>query len=369
MAPENGRKSAGLSDHLLREPYRFDFFQAVRLLERMAYERAEEDPAGQRFPVGQDRAPEKEVVRFRAHASLSFPAASISGIRLPAPRPGSEREVPPPEMTVSFLSLTGANGVLPYHYTALMLRRFREKDYSVRDFLDLFNHRLVSLFFRAWEKYRLPIAYERSRLEKSAPGTDAISQLLYCLVGLGTTGLRGRLGISDQTVVHYAGHFARYPRSAIGLELMLQDYFKLPILVLQMFGQWLTLGQDDVSVMPGPDAPQGRNNELGVSLVVGERVYDVQSKFRLRVGPLRYPQFRRLLPTGDRLRPLCQLTSLFVGPELDFDVQLVLEAADVPWCRLDAEGEAPPYLGLNTWVRCEAFTRDTEDTVFFLDRP
>jgi type VI secretion system protein ImpH len=137
--------------------------------------------------------------------------------------------------------------------------------------------------------------------------------------------------------------------------------------VLQLQGQWLQLAPGDRAVMPSPAHPRGLNNQLGVNLVAGERVWDIQSKFRLRVGPLTYAQFQGFLPNGDALRPLCQLTRTYVGPEFDFDVQLMLRPEAVPWCRLDSEGGERTYLGWNTWVRAREFTAPVDDAVFALD--
>jgi type VI secretion system protein ImpH len=247
-----------------------------------------------------------------------------------------------------------------------MLRRVRAKDASLRDFLDLFHHRLVSLFYRAWEKYRLPFTYERSQLEPGGPRVDLVTRSLYSLVGLGTDGLRGRLQVDDEAFLYYSGHFAHYPRTALALEGLLEDYFELSLRVRQLQGQWLYLDPDDRALMPCRQYPQGRNNQLGVNLIAGERVWQVQSKFRLRVGPLTFVQFRRLMPNGDTLRPLSEMTRTYVGPEFDFDVQLVLLAAEVPWCRLGGEPADGARLGWNTWVRGGELTRDADDAVFSL---
>jgi type VI secretion system protein ImpH len=365
MAAAHGRENPGLSEQLFQEPHRFDFFQAVRLLERLAHEQTRHDPRRQRQPVGQDQLPEREVVRFRTLPSLSFPASAVSQIRPPERRAGAPNAEPsPPEMVVTFLGLVGAAGVLPYHYTALLRRRMRLKDQALRDFLDLFHHRLLSLFYRAWEKYRLPVNYERFQLGGTRAGEDAISQGLYCLVGLGTGGLRGRLAFDDEAFLFYAGHFAHAPRSAVALECLLEDYFEMPIRVQQLQGQWLALEREDQALLPDAEHPRGCNNRLGLDLVVGERVWEVQSKFRLRVGPLTYRQFRALMPNGDGLRPLCQLARTYAGAEFDFDVQGVLAAAEVPWCRLGSANDDGAYLGWNTWVRCEAFAHSAEDAVF-----
>jgi type VI secretion system protein ImpH len=367
MAPESRRESLDVSAALFDQPERFEFFQAVRLLERIVRERladGEHHPSG---AVGHDVPPERELVRFRALPALSFPTSSVVQVRQPPAGSDGGGESPPTEMVVAFLGLTGPCGVLPQHYTALLLQRLRDKDFTLRDFLDLFHHRIVSLFYRAWEKYRLPFAHERFRLDPGEREVDLATWALYCLVGLGTAGLRGRLEVPDEAFLFYAGHFAHQPRSAVALECLLADYFAMPLRVEQLQGQWLPLDSEDQARMPGPGFPQGRNNRLGVDLVIGERVWDVQSKFRLRVGPLTFAQFRRLMPNGDGLRPLCQLTRTYVGLEFDFDVQVVLLPAEVPWCQLATGASEGAYLGWNTWARSEAFHREVEDAVFALD--
>jgi type VI secretion system protein ImpH len=350
MVPTCGRQAPDLSERLRREPYRFDFFQAVHLLERLA----REGEAAHAGPVGGDHPPGRECVRFRALPSLGFPATAVARVRQP--------QAETPEMQVAFLGLVGASGVLPAHYTATLLRCLRGKDHSLRDLLDLFNHRLVSLFYRAWEKCRLPAAYERSRLHEPGDQPERVAQALHSLVGLGTAGLRGRREVPDEAFLFYAGHFTHHPRSAAGLEQILTDFFALPLRVLQFQGHWLHLESADQTRLPSAGLPRGHNNRLGDDTVVGDRAWDVQSKFRLRIGPLTHAQFRRFFPVGgDRLRSLCELTRSYVGVQFTFDVQLVLRPEEVPCTRLGEEGA---YLGWNTWALSEPFAREVDDTVF-----
>lgn len=367
MDPASGRNRALVSDQLHDEPYGFDFFQAVRVLQRMAAEKARENAGRQRYPVGEDYAPKQEVVRFRALPSHSFASGSISEIRRPGKRSSDQSQTAPPEMITAFMGLTGPNGVLPQHYTALVIERVREKDYALRDFLDLFNHRIISLFYRAWEKYRFAIAYERAQATGAKAREDLFTRCLYCLLGLGTGSLRGRMEYDDEAFLYYAGHFAHYPRSAVSLELILSDYFEMPVEVKQFQGQWLYLSRDDQSSLPCPQWPRGLNTQLGAGVVIGERVWDVESKFRLRFGPLGYRQFCRFVPSGDALRPLCQMVRSYVGPQFDFDVQPVLKAAEVPWCQLGGDGAGAARLGWNTWIRSGRFENDVSDAIFSLE--
>jgi type VI secretion system protein ImpH len=196
---------------------------------------------------------------------------------------------------------------------------------------------------------------------------DLLTRCLYCLLGLGTDRLRGRLEFDDEAFLFYAGHFAHRPRSALALESVLADYFELPLQIKQFLGQWLYLRESDQSALPSPRRPRGLNTQLGVNVVAGERVWGIQSKFRARFGPLGYREFCRFLPSGDALRPVCQMIRCYVGPEYDFDVQPVLKAEEVPWCCLGGDGDSPARLGWNTWIRSRTLRQDVSDAVFSLE--
>jgi type VI secretion system protein ImpH len=358
-----------LEQRLFAEPYAFDFFQAVRLLNRL-------DPS--RVPVGLWGPPESESVRFRAQVSLSFPPSAIADL---AP-PGSEVRVP--VLTQAFFGLTGPSGVLPAYYTDLLLRleatRVPERA-ALREWLDLFTHRLLALFHRAWEKYRFPIIYERR--ERGAGDLDSFSQALFSLVGLGTPSVRGRLVVSreltveqtttqeavarveDLALVYYAGLLAHRPRNAIGLEALLSDYFGLTARVSQHVGQWLVLEPADRTRI-GADAT---HNLLGAGAVLGERVWDVQGKICIHLGPLGYAQFVEFLPDRDPVVErkafflLAHLVRLYVGQDLDFDVKLILRGDEVPDCVLEETQDVGPRLGWNTWLRSAPVAHDC-DAIF-----
>ena len=304
-------------------------------------------------PVGRDANPSQEVVRFRSHLSLSFPPSAIHDIE----RRDNWEE--PAQMTVAFMGLTGLLGVLPRHYTELLLERVRRKDQTLRDFLDLFNHRLISLFYRAWEKYRFPIAYEQAMAKQEGYDHDRFSLHLFDLIGLGTEGLRERLEVEDEGLLFYAGLLTQRPHSASALAGLLQDYFEIPVQVTQFVGQWLTLSKANCSRLGLREG----NNALGVSAVAGSRVWDQQGKFRVQLGPLTYNEFCRFLSSGDAFERLVRLIRFYAGQQWDFDVQLILKAAEVPFCRLGETGEQAPRLGWSTWLKSKEFCRDAEDVI------
>jgi type VI secretion system protein ImpH len=333
-----GRSESGLVDILFREGYRFEFFQAVRLLERLYPTRK---------PIGQHELPKEEVVRFHTHVSMAFPASELYDVT-----PSQTPDAPPTDMWVTFMGLAGSLGVLPRQWTQLLSDPSQKaQTASLRAFLDIFNHRLISLFYRAWEKYRFPIAYERR-------GQDTFSQYLYCLIGMGTAGLQRRLAIDDQILLYYAGLLSQRPRSTSALEGVLQDYFDVPVEVEQFTGQWFLMNVDALTSL----GAGGQNNQLGVNAALWERIWDPQARFRVKLGPLTYDQFRDFLPTSDAYRHVVELTRFFVGEELSFEVQPVLRADEVPWCALGVNQSL--RLGWGMWLKTQPFDKDTTQPVF-----
>jgi type VI secretion system protein ImpH len=322
-----------MKDFIDKDGPRFEFFQAVRVLERLFPERE---------PVGGAAHPAREAARFGAHQTLRFPASEIQEVRI------SEGDNEPPQVTVNFMGLTGPSGVLPQHYTELLLERAYRKDPALIAFLDLFNHRMISLFYRAWEKYRFPVAYER--------GSDSFTRYLTSLIGMGTEGMERRLGFEDQGLLLYAGLIQQRPHSAVGLKSLLRDYFDLPVEVFQFYGHWVRLGEENQTRLGV------QNHRLGFQAVLGSRIWDRQSKFRVRVGPMTCAAFEGFLPGGRSHGPLMQLSRFFAGLELDFDVQLVVQSHEVPACRLQSGGGGA-RLGLSSWLKVREFTHDADDPV------
>jgi type VI secretion system protein ImpH len=359
MVTARRRTSTSVVERLFEEPHGFEFAQAVQILERAARQHAAETPESGR--IGEDVDPRREAVRIVVSQALSFPNSEVTDARPPVPSEAGNLPRPP-ALSVAFMGLTGPSGVLPQHYTELLIRSLRDKSFALRDFLDLFNHRLISLFHRAWEKYRLPAAYERY-----APDEDPVTSSLMALVGLDTGYLRRRLAVDDEAIVHYAGHYSHWPRSVAALEAMLSDFFERPVRVEQFRGRWTWLAPDEFTSLPTRSRPEGAFTRLGVDAVVGERVWDVQGSFRIRIGPVGYRQFIHFMPGSEDLAQLVDMTRMFVGPTFSFDMQLTLAKEEVPFLALAPEGDYVPRLGWNTWLKHSAFRADASDAVFILD--
>ena len=342
-----------IGEALDHEPWGFDFFQTVRLLARMSPERR---------VVGRFTNPHDEIARFGVHPHLAFPASAIQALERKPSAPALIR--------LNFMGLTGPMGILPQAYSELIMQRLREKDPTLRDFLDLFNHRIISLFYQAWEKYRFFVPYERGE-------HDLFSHDVLSLLGLGTPGLQERVkgiwpvgslqlagtqDVPDDSLLFYSGLLSAHGRSAIGLEQLLSDYFNAQVEVEQFVGAWYPVDPDSqCSLSETGDFSE----QLGFGAVVGDQIWDQQSRVRIRLGPLPLEQYTDFLPGGLAHRRIKALAAFYLGGEYDVELQLVLKRGDVPPCEL-AAAETGPQLGWTSWMKSSEFTRDPGETILEL---
>ena len=338
-----------LDDLFGDRPGSVHFFQAVRLLSRLGN--------GLQPPGLFPRSPTEEVVRFAVNPAYWFPPSQIHSLEWP--KYNDEKFTwKPPTLRVNFMGLVGPAGVLPLTYSDFVIERIRDKDHTIIEFLDLFHHRLISLFYQAWEKYRFWVTYERDQ-------QDRMSGYLLDLIGLGTPGLANRQAVSDTSLIFYTGLLALQPRSALALEQFLGDYFDVPILVEEFGGSWYPLSDEDICKFSDPATEA---EQLGSGVVVGDAVWDRSSRAKICVGPLKLAQYLDFLPGGNAYKPLEAVTRFFTNGELIFEVQLILDRDSVPPCQLGIDSDSPPKLGWLTWMNsARPRTEDPADTVFLLN--
>lgn len=331
-----------LEERLRRTPTAFGFFQAVRLLDRLRPGRAR---------VGGFDDPGKEVVRFSVPPSLSFPPSEIRALDLPEDASEQAR------MEVNFLGLIGPQGVLPHHYSLLVGERERARDSAFREFLDLFQHRLLSLFYRAWRKTRFTVVAEGG-------GPDLLRDHLLDLAGVGLESVRSSLRVPENTVAYYAGLLGMHPPGAVALEQLIRDYFGVPVAVEQFIGGWSAIRPGDATSLDDDDASFG--GALGGGAIAGDEVWDPQAGVRIRLGPLTREQFDGFLPTGSDHEMLRALTRLFTRGQVEVSAQLVLARDEVPGLVLGGDRVTEQRMGWTTWIRSGGFDRDADETTFSL---
>lgn len=344
MATAIGTENPGvaqtpLSGALADDACSFEFFQAVALLQRLMPEKES---------VGRFCNPQDEAAHFQAQARMGFPASEIQQLEL--------QEDAPAEMTVNFMGLTGPMGVLPHPYSELILERLRAKDSALASFLDIFNHRAISLLYRAWERSRLTATF-------GFADRDVISHSLLDLLGLGTPGLRNRQKVEDEALMHYVSLLAMQSRSGVALEQVLADYFEVPVAVEQFTGAWYTL---DRPTQCSFEDEESVSCCLGQGAVVGDAVWDHQGRVRVRIGPLSLERYQDFLPGGSAFAALQAIVRFFANDTLDFETQLVLERSQAPAIHLDFDSDQPARLGWVSWAKTAPLTRDPDDAVLAL---
>lgn len=312
------------ADHLTffraleEKPYQYDFFQALRRIECL-------------FPrkprIGQAMRPADEPVRLGQEPALSFAPSTITSFKL-------ANGTTSPRMEVRFFGMLGPNGPLPLHLTEYARgRSIHAGDQTLVRFLDIFHHRFMALFYRAWAQAQPTVSLDR-------PSEDRFSFYAGSLFGLGETSLRGRDAVHDFAKLYFSGLLARQVRNQDGLVALLTGYFRLPVRVEEYAGHWMQLQEQERTRL-------GREGTLlGNGAVLGRRVWDCQHKFRICFGPLDLSQYESFLPGGSALVKLVAWVRQYLCFELEWDVRLVLKREQVPKTRLGQFGR----LGWTTWL-------------------
>jgi type VI secretion system protein ImpH len=324
-------------------------------------------PAPSADPPTPALLPAREAVRFRSRVWMGFPASDVFSVERAKKKEAAagvgtdeEQEADAPyEVTVDFMGLAGVTGPLPRPLTELVMARSARGDHAAREFLDLFNHRLVSLLCAARRKHRPALC-------TGAAEETALAGELFALLGLGTPGLRGRLeakGVPDAALLTYAGLLAHRPRSLAGLETLLSDYFGVRVRGAELKGRWYAMDEEDRTRI---GAAAGANHALGRGAALGGRVWDQQAAFELELGPLSRAQFLDCLPTGTAYAPLCALVRFWVGVDLEFTLRLAVRAGDVSGTKLADAGcrdAGGARLGWTSWLKTTPSRADDRQVV------
>jgi type VI secretion system protein ImpH len=290
--------------------------------------------------VGWSLRPVDDPVRLGQQPSLAFAPSALASFDLG--KNGS-----PPRLSGYFFGLLGPNGPLPTHLTEYAYDRLRNAhDPTFVRFLDVFHHRMLTLFYRAWASARPTVSFDR-------PDADWFGSYLASLCGLGMESLRNRDALPDLAKLHYVGRLACQTRHAEGLQAMIEGFFRLPARIKEFVGAWMDLPENGLCRLGG--APE--TGTLGMTAIAGARVWGCQQKFRIVLGPVDFAHYRRLLPGGESLRRLVALVRNYTGDELNWDLNLILKREEVPASKLGGAGR----LGWSTWLGRRQAESDADD--------
>ena len=323
------RPPAGtLIERLLSRPQSFNLFQAISLLERAAAHEASERPPG---TPPRRQSGEENAVRLSAVVSLGFQPSDVASVSIGAPT-GEAFTLRSPVM-----SLAGAQGPLPMPFTEMVLERKAARDHATADFLDIFNHRLLSFLYRGRKKHHMGLNWVSPEESSIASSLDSLSAL-----GL-ASGARGRDG--ETAWLRHAGLMGGAPRSLAGLLAMLGDRLGLRVKGSQFHGAWQQIQPRELSRLGG----HGRGvSRLGRSTVLGRRAWYQSAGIRLEFTELPMARLRQFLP-GAREHALTRwLISRYVQQDLQVELVLGPAAREVARTKLGVEGQM--RLGWTSWL-------------------
>lgn len=331
MGATLGRETDAVAflSELAAAPYRYDFYQTLRRLECL-YD--------QKPRFGRALRPIDEPVRLGQDPDLAFAPTPLASFE---PSAGGRA----PRLQVRLFGLLGPNGPLPIHITEYARERLRNAgDPTLSRFLDLFHHRFLALFYRAW-------AQAQPQVNRDRPHDDRFAAYVGAFIGMAPAAFRNRDTVPDLAKLFHAGSLIRQVRNAEGLRGILQHFFRVPVEIQEFVGHWLPLSPRERSSLTRGGAP------IGAGGVLGGRVWDRQHKFRVRLGPLSLPQYESFLPGGEMLRTLVDWVRLYSCFEHDWDVRLVLRGEEVPRVQLGAGRR----LGWTTWLGARRSPRAAAD--------
>jgi type VI secretion system protein ImpH len=310
-------------------PYQYDFYQTLRRLECLYSEKPR---------WGSALRPVDEPVRLGQDPDLSFAPAPLASFE-------SGPEGTPPRLQVRLFGLLGPNGPLPVHITEYARERLRHVgDPTLSRFLDLFHHRFLELFYRAW-------AQAQPHVNRDRPAEDRFASYLGAFIGLAPQPVRNRDRLPDLAKLFHVSALVRQVRNADGLRVILEHFFRVPVAIEEFVGHTLHLADGERTYLARDGAT------LGAGAVLGRRVWDRQHKFRVHLGPLTLPQYESFLPGQPPLRKLVDWIRLYLCYELQWDVRLVLKKDEVPPVKLGRAGR----LGWTTWLGRRRVKTDADD--------
>jgi type VI secretion system protein ImpH len=308
-------------DAMRQEPESIDLFALLRYVEAISAPRAR---------LGYSQTPRDDAVRIGQYPSTAFAPATVHSIE---PR-GSRRSAP--LVRILSLGLFGPNGPLPLHLTEYVRDRLRnQNDPTLVAFADIFHHRLLSLFYRAWADVQPAVQFDR-------PDQNRFDVHLGSLTGLGFASTRRRDTVPDHAKLFASGHFVRLARNPEGICRVLAHYFEVPVQLREYIRSWIDIPADEQTRLQGREL----TNQLGMGAIAGARVPDVQARFRLELGPMTLQDYEQFLPIGRYNIQLRDWVRHYVGIEFRWDVDLLLLAEEVPQCQLGGRQR----LGWTTWI-------------------
>lgn len=340
METTRRQSRTSLIEDLLERPYEFEFHQAIKLFEAAS---------PHLLPLGEGSDPDMQPITLKSRALLAYPSSDIFTIQK------NLADGSPPVMHVNFFGIAGAQGPLPMPYTEKLISRTAQKDFVMRDFLDIFNHRFLSILHKIKKKHNVSLVPEDPRKTVHA-------KILSHLMGLSKPSLKNRFSVSDDHFYGLSAFIWQKHRSIEGLKLFLENFFQVPVTIDQFQGKWMPIDPSEITRLGG--FRLGRNQILSRTATLGTRYWDQQNSIKINLGPLTYKDFSRFLKTEPNYTLLCEVTRFYLQLTHSFHINLVLKKEEVPASTLGKS-----RLGWTSWVKTRPMLKDDHQVILKGDTP
>lgn len=329
MEIEDRQESDSIKTAICAEPFGFDFYRLMSLLEVRE---------GQ--PIGTSSSPGQESFRLGQEASLNFPSSSVASANYD---PDEDRL----NILIRCLGMLGPNGALPTVMTEHVIRRARSKrDKTLYEFINMLQHRLFTLFYRAW-------ALNRPSVDCTWGEASKFRNYIAALAGVHDVHAEHSCEIEPRASMYYCGIFGAYTANRDDLVAFLEDYFEVPFKLVECIGNWLVISKRDRACL----GRVANTTTLGLNLVLGERIWNAHLRYRIHIGPVDHDDFLRFLPNHPSFYKLRDSLQKYVGSQYDCLLTMSLQAKSVPTVSLGKKS----FLGWNSWMGKRRETTDANN--------
>ena len=313
----------------------YDFFQAVRKIENaLETERT----------LGTTSHPKFDLLRFKQNAELKFHTGAISKSELNV----SQKKL---EMFVNFFGLLGTNSPMPYFFTEHIIDMAREGNTSLIDFLDIFQHRMLSFFYRAWAVNQQCVSYENNK-------EDHFKEYIYSIISENYQHNRNESSLPEDSKIYYSGHLIHAEKKSESVRAILNSYFDVPVTINEFEPFWLDIPDESNFRLGG----SSENGCLGRSTFAGEKTYNCTMKYKIIIGPMKYKKYKSMLPGTLGYRNLIDWLDHCTPHELTWEVQFTLESNEVPYF------DSKAALGYSSWLLSSKSEVDQNDFIIIQEK-
>lgn len=261
--------------------------------------------------LGTDSLPKHEKIQLTVSQRLGYEANELTNV---TPNGPNKKFV----LQTNLIGLTGEQGVLPNHYSEWVIQRVRDNDTAMRDFFDIFNHRLLSLYYRCWQSYQLSAQLRLMSSTQSSPIQTVLSSLT------------GHLG---DEAIFWGGIFTSKRRSRAFIKNAIEFHTGCDARLHEFKGRWFDISAEEQTRLCGQGMPEGQHAQLGLGAMLGQRSWNMSAGFEVELIARDPDSLATLLHTG-RLNDAKQQIQRMLGTSKRIRWTLTARRSQLPCAHL-----------------------------------